>query len=313
MEVTAAFYPLQLWPSGSAASTSGHRPHQAGRRAPRPRADTQGGGGPGPAPRRRLPRGLPARRRRGRAHPGGGCRGRRHRGRRPHARRDRRRARPRGRDRGRARGARRRGGATRTSGSTRARLPPSSTALGERFAQRRPGERRRPTAPTPRPWSPTSTHARRRVRGGPRAGAAATSLVTGHAAFGYLADRYDLSQEGIAGVSPESRAGRRDAARLVAHVRQHGVTTVYSETLVDPALAETVGRETGAAVAVLDPLEGITDASAGADYLEVMRSNLAALEPARGAREPQAPLPSIELRTGLLRLRRPQRWSPTPT
>ena len=38
-------------------------------------------------------------------------------------------------------------------------------------------------------------------------------LVTGHAAFGYLAERYDLHQEGVAGVEPRHRARRRDAAR----------------------------------------------------------------------------------------------------
>ena len=52
---------------------------------------------------------------------------------------------------------------------------------------------------------------------------------------------------------------------------------MYSETRASPALAETVARETGARVAVLDPVEGLTDASAGDDYLEVMRSNLETL------------------------------------
>lgn len=107
-------------------------------------------------------------------------------------------------------------------------------------------------------------------------------LVTGHASFAYLADRYGLSQEGIAGLTPDSEPDAATLRELAAHVREHGVTTVYSETLVDPGLAETLARETGATVAVLDPLEGLTDASAGADYLEVMRSNLAALERGQG-------------------------------
>jgi len=64
---------------------------------------------------------------------------------------------------------------------------------------------------------------------------------------------------------------------LTEYVREAGVTTVYAETLVSPALAETIARETGARVAVLDPLEGITEESAGADYLEVMRANLRTL------------------------------------
>lgn len=103
-------------------------------------------------------------------------------------------------------------------------------------------------------------------------------LVTGHAAFAYLADRYGLSQEGIAGISPDAEPDAATLRELTAHVEEHGVTTVYSETLVDPALAETLARETGAKVAVLDPLEGLTDSSKGKDYLEVMRSNLATLE-----------------------------------
>ena len=49
-----------------------------------------------------------------------------------------------------------------------------------------------------------------------------------------------------------------------------------------PAIAQTLARETGAKVAVLDPLEGLTDASKGSDYLEVMRSNLATLKDGQG-------------------------------
>ena len=103
-------------------------------------------------------------------------------------------------------------------------------------------------------------------------------LVTGHTAFGYLAVRYGLSQEGIAGISPDAEPDAATLRELTAHVQERGVTTVYSETLVDPALAQTLARETGAQVAVLDPIEGLTDASKGRDYLEVMRSNLAVLK-----------------------------------
>lgn len=107
-------------------------------------------------------------------------------------------------------------------------------------------------------------------------------LVTAHAAFAYLADRYGLSQEGIAGITPDTEPDAATLRELAAHVEEQGVTTIYTETLVDPALAQTLARETGASVAVLDPLEGLTDASAGTDYLEVMRSNLAVLRTGQG-------------------------------
>ena len=107
-------------------------------------------------------------------------------------------------------------------------------------------------------------------------------LVTGHAAFGYLATRYGLGQEGIAGISPDAEPDAAALRDLVSHVRESGVSTVYAETLVSPALAETIARETGAKVAVLDPLEGLTDASPGSDYLEVMRANLMTLREGQG-------------------------------
>ncbi|HET7475878.1 MAG TPA: zinc ABC transporter substrate-binding protein [Dermatophilaceae bacterium] len=102
-------------------------------------------------------------------------------------------------------------------------------------------------------------------------------LVTGHAAFSYFAAAYGLHQVGIAGLSPDAEPEPAQLAQVARFVRDHGVRTVYAETLVSPAVADTVARETGARVAVLDPVEGITASSAGRDYFAVMRSNLRAL------------------------------------
>lgn len=105
-----------------------------------------------------------------------------------------------------------------------------------------------------------------------------TDLVTGHAAFGYLADRYGFHQVGIAGLTPDHEPTPAQIRDLVSHVREAGVPTVYAETLVNPALTETIAREAGVQVKVLDPIEGITDESAGTDYFEVMNSNLTTLQ-----------------------------------
>ncbi|ADU48631.1 periplasmic solute binding protein [Intrasporangium calvum DSM 43043] len=107
-------------------------------------------------------------------------------------------------------------------------------------------------------------------------------LVTSHAAFTYLADRYGFEQHGITGVSPEAEPSAAGLAEITQLVRDHGVTTIYQETLVEPHFAETVAASSGATVATLDPLEGITDASAGTDYFAVMRSNLATLKHGQG-------------------------------
>ena len=104
-------------------------------------------------------------------------------------------------------------------------------------------------------------------------------LVTSHAAFGYLADRYGLTQEPITGISPEAEPDPARLAQLAADVERTGTTTIFTETLVSPKVAQTLAREAGVVTAVLNPIEGLTaqQAQMGEDYLSVMRSNLAAL------------------------------------
>ncbi|GAA2503337.1 metal ABC transporter substrate-binding protein [Terrabacter carboxydivorans] len=107
-------------------------------------------------------------------------------------------------------------------------------------------------------------------------------LVTSHAAFGYLADRYGFRQQGITGVSPDNEPSAAALRTVADLVKSSGVTTIYQETLVEPQFADTVAGSTGAKVATLDPIEGITSASVGRDYFEVMRSNLVALRAGQG-------------------------------
>lgn len=102
-------------------------------------------------------------------------------------------------------------------------------------------------------------------------------LVTGHAAFAYFADRYDFHQESVSGLTPDAEPSPSAMADLIAHIKEEEISTVYAETLVPRDLADTIARDSGATVAVLDPIEGITEESAGSDYFEVMRSNLRAV------------------------------------
>ncbi len=109
-------------------------------------------------------------------------------------------------------------------------------------------------------------------------------VVTSHAAFTYLTDRYGLTQVPIAGLSPDQEPTARQLAQVAQLVRDSKVTTIYAETLVDARFADTVATSTGARIAVLDPVEGITDTSPGRDYPEVMQANLAALRAGQGCR-----------------------------
>ncbi|MEV0894709.1 metal ABC transporter substrate-binding protein [Promicromonospora sp. NPDC050262] len=106
------------------------------------------------------------------------------------------------------------------------------------------------------------------------------TLVTSHAAFGYLADRYALEQVGISELDPEAEPSPARLREIGAVVRENGVKTLYSETLVSPKVTETLAADLGVDTAVLDPLEGLSEeaSAAGDDYVSVMRANLAALE-----------------------------------
>ena len=102
-------------------------------------------------------------------------------------------------------------------------------------------------------------------------------LVTGHSAFGYFAERYGFTQEPISGLSPDLEPRASDLAHVVEFVREHDVRTIYAETIASPLITQALARETGARIAVLDTVEGISDESAAADYPGVMRANLATL------------------------------------
>ena len=111
-------------------------------------------------------------------------------------------------------------------------------------------------------------------------------LVTAHDAFGYLADRYGLEVIPIAGLAPEVEPTPRDLEEIVNLVEDRGVTTVFVEPLLSPEIGETVAREAGAATAVLNPLEGLTEEelARGENYLSVMRANLETLRTGLGCR-----------------------------
>lgn len=109
------------------------------------------------------------------------------------------------------------------------------------------------------------------------------TFITTHAAFGHLASRYDLDQEGIAGLDPESEPSAARMKELHTTAEKEKVTTVFFETIASDKTAKTLAGDLNLKTAVLDPLEGITDKSPGEDYFEVMRANLTALQKALGA------------------------------
>jgi zinc transport system substrate-binding protein len=102
------------------------------------------------------------------------------------------------------------------------------------------------------------------------------TIVTAHEAFGYLAERYQLTQNAITGLDPESEPSPGRLAEITDYINDHNIHVLFTETLLDPSVAETIAETTGAATKVLDPIEGIKKNS-GETYFTVARSNLATL------------------------------------
>ncbi|WP_250573770.1 metal ABC transporter substrate-binding protein [Nonomuraea sediminis] len=103
------------------------------------------------------------------------------------------------------------------------------------------------------------------------------TLVTSHQAFGYLADRYHLKQVGIT-LDPEQEPSPTRILEVAKLAKDEGVTTIFTESLVSPKVAEVLANEVGAKTQVLDPLESKPDG----DYLSAMRKNLESLKSALG-------------------------------
>ena len=105
-------------------------------------------------------------------------------------------------------------------------------------------------------------------------------FVTQHAAFGYLAKQYGLTQIPIAGLSPDAEPSLTKLAELTNLIKEKRINVVYFEELTSPKVAQTLANETGAKTEVLNPLEGLTkdEQEQGLDYIGVMEKNLEALK-----------------------------------
>ncbi len=108
------------------------------------------------------------------------------------------------------------------------------------------------------------------------------SIITSHAAFGYLATTYGLNQVPIAGLSPDAEPSPSQLADIVQFAKTNQVKYIFFESLASPKLSQTIATEVSAQTLVLNPLEGLSDEdlAKGEDYFSVMYDNLTHLQTA---------------------------------
>lgn len=106
------------------------------------------------------------------------------------------------------------------------------------------------------------------------------SFVTQHAAFAYLALDYNLKQVPIAGLSPDKEPTAARLAELTKYIKDNSIKYIYFEENASSTVANTLAKETGVKLDVLNPLESLTEQETknGENYISVMESNLKSLK-----------------------------------
>jgi len=97
------------------------------------------------------------------------------------------------------------------------------------------------------------------------------AYITHHASWDHFALRYGLKQAGVIESIPGKEISARELSHLVDLMRRDSIPAVFGETMSSFRAAELLAAETGARVAILDPLGSPSTAM---DYLGLMRYNL---------------------------------------
>jgi zinc transport system substrate-binding protein len=112
------------------------------------------------------------------------------------------------------------------------------------------------------------------------------TFITSHEAFGWLAERYDLHQEAIAGLSPENEPTAKRLLQLKKLAQQKHVSVIFTEDFVSPKVTQSLSREIGVTTKVLSPIESLSqkDIDHQHNYFTIMKDDLALLRDALGCK-----------------------------
>ncbi|WP_144276185.1 metal ABC transporter solute-binding protein, Zn/Mn family [Demequina sp. NBRC 110053] len=104
-------------------------------------------------------------------------------------------------------------------------------------------------------------------------------IFVSHEAYGYLAMHHDLVQEGLSGLDPEAEPSPARVREIRDQIAGTGATTIFTESLVSSAVAESLASDLGVTTDVLDPIESAVD---GDDYIAIQERNLDAMRSGLG-------------------------------
>jgi zinc transport system substrate-binding protein len=101
-------------------------------------------------------------------------------------------------------------------------------------------------------------------------------VVTSHAAFHYLTERYGLHQVAISGLSPDAQPSPKQLTKIISFARQKQIRYIFFEKRVNDRVAQIVTKELQAQPLILDPLESLSldEVKQGENYFTIAKRNL---------------------------------------
>ncbi len=111
-------------------------------------------------------------------------------------------------------------------------------------------------------------------------------IFVSHAAFGYLAKRYEIEQIAISGLNPQDEPSPKEMMEIVDKARDYQIEYILLEPLVQSKYAQTIMNEINAKSLILHPIDGLTkeELDRGEDYFSIMEENLEVLKVALGVK-----------------------------
>lgn len=105
-------------------------------------------------------------------------------------------------------------------------------------------------------------------------------FVVQHQAFGYIAERYDLEQIAVGGLSTEVEPSPSRIAEIGALVEEYDVPVIYYQQGSNSSIAQTIASETGTETAILHDLESLSEElqAENLGYIEAMEQNIESLK-----------------------------------
>lgn len=108
------------------------------------------------------------------------------------------------------------------------------------------------------------------------------TIVVNHNAFSYISSKYGFEVEALSGLSPEAQPSAKNMTKLIEHVKEHKLKTIFFESFVSDRAIKSIAKEAKVKVDVLQPLGNITadEAKQNLSYEDIMKTNLKKLSEA---------------------------------